>query len=86
MRETVIFARVLPQQKLRLMQAFNSWTRLIVKTLRTPNPAIWWVVSGATVTLALAIYVPFLASLFRFAVFHPLDMFLCLAIGFASVL
>lgn len=64
----------------------RSWSRLIVETMRTPNPALWAVVGGATATLALVIYVPFLASLFRFAVLHPLDVVLCLAAGIASIL
>jgi Ca2+-transporting ATPase len=36
--------------------------------------------------LALVIYVPFLASLFQFAILHPNDVILCLVVGFASVL
>jgi Ca2+-transporting ATPase len=71
---------------LALVLANRSWTHLIVETLRTPNTALWWVVGGALTTLALVIYVPFLASLFRFAVLHPLDVVLCLATGIASIL
>jgi len=71
---------------LALILANRSWSRLIVETLRTPNPALWAVVGGAAATLALVIYVPFLANLFRFAALHPLDVLLCLAAGIASSL
>jgi Ca2+-transporting ATPase len=43
-------------------------------------------VGGALATLALVIYVPFLASLFQFATLHPNDVILCLVAGFASIL
>jgi len=71
---------------LALILANRSWTRVILETLREPNAALWWVVGGAMTTLALVVYVPFLASLFRFAVLRPLAAFLCLATGFASIL
>lgn len=39
----------------------------ILHALRLPNPVLWWVVTGATTVLALALFVPWLASLFYFA-------------------
>ncbi|HKS72441.1 MAG TPA: cation-translocating P-type ATPase [Terriglobales bacterium] len=54
---------------LMLILANRSWTGIIISTLRAPNPALWWVVGGAIVVLALSIYVPFLRSLFRFSFF-----------------
>jgi Ca2+-transporting ATPase len=71
---------------LMLILANRSWTRIIVSTLRAPNPALWWVVGGAVVVLALSIYVPFLRSLFRFSVLHLPDIAICLAAGGASLL
>ena len=71
---------------LMLILANRSWTRLIIATLRGPNPALWWVVGGATVVLALSIYVPFLRSLFRFSTLHLLDVGISLAAGGASLL
>lgn len=71
---------------LMLILANRSWTRSIISTLRAPNPALWWVVGGAVVVLALSIYVPFLRSLFRFSVLHLTDIGICLAAGGVSLL
>ncbi len=71
---------------LALILVNRSWSHTIFETLRWPNPALWLVVGGAFTTLALVIYVPFLASLFQFATLHPNDVILCLVIGFASIL
>src|SRR6185437_6652423 len=71
---------------LMLILTNRSWTRTIISTLRTPNSALWWVVSGAIVVLALSVYVPFLCSLFRFSVLHLTDIGICLAAGVASLL
>jgi Ca2+-transporting ATPase len=71
---------------LMLILANRSWTRIIVSSLRAPNPALWWVVGGAVVVLALSIYVPFLRSLFRFSVLHLTDIAICFAAGGASLL
>ena len=71
---------------LMLILTNRSWTRVIVSTLRSPNPAVWWVVGGALMVLALVIYVPFLQSLFRFAPLQLPDIALCLAGGVASLL
>jgi len=71
---------------LMLILANRSWTRVIISTLRAPNPALWWVVGGAFLVLALSIYVPLLRSLFRFSVLHLTDIGICLAAGGASLL
>ena len=71
---------------LMLILANRSWTRTIISTFRAPNPALYWVVGGAVVVLALSIYVPFLRSLFRFSVLHLTDIGICLAVGAASLL
>jgi P-type Ca2+ transporter type 2C len=71
---------------LMLILANRSWTRIITSTLRTPNPALWWVVIGALVVLAMAIYVPFLRSIFRFSLLHVSDIGICLAAGMVSLL
>jgi Ca2+-transporting ATPase len=71
---------------LMLILTNRSWTRPVIATLRTPNPAIWWVVGGAFSVLGLVINVPFLQSLFRFSVLHSVDVAICLAGGVASLL
>ncbi|MEO8052330.1 MAG: cation-translocating P-type ATPase [Acidobacteriota bacterium] len=56
----------------------------IWKSLRRPNPAMWWVTASALVLLALVLYVPWLRSLFNFSTLHPGDIALCLGAGLAS--
>jgi P-type Ca2+ transporter type 2C len=70
---------------LALIFANRSWTHIIPATLRTPNPALWWVTGGALAVLALALYVPFLRDLFQFAPLHPIDLALCLAAALLSI-
>ena len=70
---------------LALILTNRSWSRGIPATLRTPNPALWWVIGGAVAFLGLVLYVPALRELFRFGVLHPLDLVICLAAGILSV-
>ena len=53
-----------------LIFANRSWSRLILATLVSRNPAVWWVSGLALGVLGLVLYVPFLQRLFRFM---PLD-------------
>jgi P-type Ca2+ transporter type 2C len=64
----------------------RSWTRPIVATLRVPNPALWWVVGGAAVFLALTISVPFLRGLFSFGPLHLWELALVAGAGLFSIL
>ncbi|MCX6999166.1 MAG: cation-translocating P-type ATPase [Candidatus Sumerlaeota bacterium] len=64
----------------------RSWSRTILKMLRAPNDALWWVVGGAAVFLALVLYVPFLRNLFRFSYMHAVDIFICLGAGVMSII
>jgi P-type Ca2+ transporter type 2C len=70
---------------LALIFANRSWTRIIPATLRTPNPALWWVTGGALAVLALTLTVPFLRDLFQFAPLHPIDLAICLAGALLSI-
>ena len=63
----------------------RSRTRTILATLRSPNAALWWVLSGATVFLTLVLSVPSLRSVFRFSILHPLDIAICLGAGVLSI-
>ena len=69
-----------------LIFANRSWSRTIWSTLRTPNPALWFILGGTLGFLALALYVPFLRELFHFSMLHPNDIVICLAGGFVSIL
>ncbi|HEX8791638.1 MAG TPA: cation-translocating P-type ATPase [Polyangiaceae bacterium] len=56
----------------------RSWSRVIAASpLR--DVTLWAVVGGALSFLALVIYVPALAALFRFAPLRPLDVAVCVA-------
>jgi Ca2+-transporting ATPase len=52
---------------LALIHATRSRDRMIVDTLRLPNPALWWITGGALAALAASIYVAPAADVFRFA-------------------
>jgi Ca2+-transporting ATPase len=69
-----------------LIFANRLWSRTILSTLRTPNPALWWVFVGTLFLLGLVLYVPFLRDLFHFSTLHPDDLAICLAGGVVSVL
>ncbi len=64
----------------------RSRTRTILATIRTPNTALWWVLGGATVFLALVLAVPFLRQVFRFGALSPLDVAICFGAGVFSIL
>lgn len=66
-----------------LIFANRSWSRTFLGTLRSPNPALWWVTGGAVIFLGLVLYIPFLRELFRFSLLHPND--LAISIGAALV-
>jgi len=70
---------------LSLILVNRSWTKSIVKTLRVPNAALWWVVGGAMLFLGLALYVPFLQKIFHFSTLHWNDLGLCLVGGLVSI-
>jgi Ca2+-transporting ATPase len=52
---------------LALIHATRSRDRMILETLRRPNPALWWITGGALAALAASIYVAPIADVFRFA-------------------
>jgi P-type Ca2+ transporter type 2C len=54
--------------------------------LRTPNPALWWIVAGTLIAIIVAIYAPPVQSMFRFAPLSPLGVALCLASAVAGLL
>ncbi len=71
---------------LALILVNRSSTLTAWESLAHPNRALWWIVAGAAAALAASIYVPPVASLFRFAAPAPADALLALAAGAASVL
>jgi Ca2+-transporting ATPase len=64
----------------------RSWSRIILDTLRSPNPALWWVMGSALTFLGLVLYVPPLRTLFHFTLLHGTDLAICLSAGFISIM
>jgi Ca2+-transporting ATPase len=67
---------------LALIHATRSRDRLIADTLRLPNPALWWITSGALAALGMSIYIAPVAEIFRFA---PLPAGLLMLAALAGV-
>jgi len=64
----------------------RSWTRTVFSGLvKDRNPALGWVLGGATLFLGLLMVVPWLQQLFRFSEFHASDVFIVVVAGFAGV-
>jgi Ca2+-transporting ATPase len=68
-----------------LILSNRSWTTPMPRLIREKNRAMIWVASGGAVFLVLALYVPFMRSLFQFGPLHALDMVLCIAAGLVSI-
>ena len=69
-----------------LIFANRSWKYSILKTLRIPNKALWWVTGGAVIFLSLILSIPFLRDLFKFAALNRWELALIALSGLASVL
>jgi Ca2+-transporting ATPase len=69
-----------------LILANRSWSRTIVSMLGVRNPALWWVVTGAAVFLALTLSLPAGRELFRFSPVHLDDLVICVIAGLTPVL
>ncbi len=68
-----------------LILANRSWRRSVLATLARRNVASWAVVAGATLTLLLAFWVPFLHRLFRFGPVSADDLAFAAAAGVLSL-
>jgi Ca2+-transporting ATPase len=69
-----------------LILSERSSSRLSLKVLKSPNAALWWVLGGGLLFLAIVLYVPFLRHLFSFSILHPIDLAICLSGGIISLL
>ncbi|MEG4319462.1 MULTISPECIES: cation-translocating P-type ATPase [unclassified Microcoleus] len=56
-----------------LILSEGSTSRLGLKILKSPNPALWWVLGGGLLFLGLVLYVPFLRHLFSFSLLRAID-------------
>ena len=82
---TLTFA-VLTIGNLALIWTNRSRSRATLASLRSPNPALWWISGGALASLAVVIYSPALQSLFAFAPLGRGELGLCLASAAISVI
>lgn len=64
----------------------RSWSRTILEMVKVPNSALLWVSLGALICLGLALYIPFLASIFKFGQLHFIDLVICAAASIVSIL
>jgi P-type Ca2+ transporter type 2C len=65
--------------------ANRSRTRYIFQTLRSPNPAVWWVSGSAIAVITIVLVVPFLRKLFSFGPLHVWELFVILGAALVSV-
>ena len=77
---TMIFAN------LALIFTNRSWTNSMIGCLRNPNRALWIVATAASGFLAIVIFFPPAAGLFKFGALTAVDFAICLGAGFFSVL
>lgn len=69
-----------------LILSEHSSSFTVLKTLRSSNSALWWVIVGGFLFLALVLYIPFLRNLFSFSFLYPLDLVICFGGGTISLL
>ncbi len=67
-----------------LILANRSWSRSVFDAVRTRNPALWWVIGGSLVFLAVALYIPTIRGAFHFARLHQDDLAVCVLVGLLS--
>jgi Ca2+-transporting ATPase len=81
---TVGFAAIV-FSNLALLFVTRSRRRTALATLREPNAALRWITLGALAALAVAIYVPAAAAVFKFAPLGALELAIAAGAGVAGV-
>jgi Ca2+-transporting ATPase len=71
---------------LAMIHATRSRDRVILQSLRAANPVLWWMTAGTLAAVLLAIYVPPIAGVFRFAPLEPVRLAVAAAAGLVGVL
>jgi len=69
-----------------LIFANRSSKLSIMKTLRIPNKALWWVTGGAAAFLTLVLTIPFLRDIFKFAPLQRWELAVIALASLASIL
>jgi Ca2+-transporting ATPase len=70
---------------LALILSNRSYSRSIFKTFTIRNPALWWIFGGAIVALALAIYIPWMQSVFQFGALSWVNTLILLGVGVFAI-
>jgi P-type Ca2+ transporter type 2C len=71
---------------LALILTFRSGSQSLLASLSRPNRPLWWIVAGTLFALAVALYVPAAAQLFRFDALSPTTLAVAVAAGLAALL
>jgi Ca2+-transporting ATPase len=71
---------------LALIFAHRSQSQPILATLARPNPVLWWITLAALTALGLAIYLPPVAAVFRFAPLEAAEIGIAFAAGLVGAL
>lgn len=61
----------------------RSWSKSALATLKSPNPALWWIIVGALAILSLVIFMSGPSRLFSFSQLHLDDVVLCALVAVA---
>ncbi len=67
-----------------LILANRSRQGKLAENLRRRNPALWWVIAGALLGLGLALYLPSLREIFRFAPLNAMQLLVSAAVASVS--
>jgi len=70
---------------LSLILTNRSWSGTILSSLRSPNRALWWVVTGTIACLLLVLFVPALQALFLFGAVPMPALILSAVAGIAGI-
>lgn len=62
------------------------WTRSIFSIVRIPNKAFWYVSIAAIVFVSIALFVPYINTLFKFEPLHPWQYLFCLGTGILAIM
>ena len=71
---------------LALIFAHRSQSQPILATLARPNPVLWWMTLATLTALGVAIYLPPVAAVFRFAPLGAAEIGIAFAAGLVGAL
>ncbi|HZC04678.1 MAG TPA: cation-translocating P-type ATPase [Ktedonobacterales bacterium] len=63
----------------------RSYTRSLMRSLTIRNPALWWILGSTVTVLAIAIYVPWVQSVFQFSALSWVNVLIILGASLAAI-